>query len=75
MKNPNGRNGMQKKCLATEGECKILAKACGDATKKAKNYVDLNLMREIKDSKKGSFKYVSSKRKTKKNVGLLPTCG
>ncbi|GAB0208090.1 mitochondrial enolase superfamily member 1 [Grus japonensis] len=32
---------------------------------------ELNLARVVKDNKKGFFKYISSKRKTRENVGLL----
>ncbi|NXW42894.1 KIZ protein, partial [Nyctiprogne leucopyga] len=32
---------------------------------------ELNLERDVKDNEKGFFKYLSSKRKTKENVGLL----
>lgn len=38
-----------------------------DAMKKAKTRLDLNLARDVKNNKKGFFKYISSKRKTKKN--------
>ena len=33
--------------------------------------MELNLVREAKDNRKGFFNYVSSKRKTRENVGLL----
>lgn len=39
--------------------------------RKAKAHLVLNLVREIKDKKKDFFKYVSSKRKTRENVGPL----
>ena len=39
--------------------------------RKAKVHLELNLARDVKDSKKGFFKCISSKRKTRKNVGLL----
>ncbi|GAB0207863.1 hypothetical protein GRJ2_003252000 [Grus japonensis] len=48
-----------------------LAKATWDATRKAKAHLELNLARDVKDNKKGFFKYISSKRKTRENVGLL----
>lgn len=33
--------------------------------------MELNLVREIRDNKKGFFKYVSNKRETRENKGLL----
>jgi len=33
--------------------------------------LELNLAKEVKDNKKGAFKFVSSKRKTRENVGPL----
>lgn len=46
-------------------------KACRDVTRKAKAYLELNQVREAKDNKKGFFKYVKSKRKTRDNVSSL----
>lgn len=37
--------------------------------RKAKAYLELNLARDLKDNKKGFFKY--NKRKTRENVGLV----
>ncbi|KAJ7413016.1 hypothetical protein WISP_93575 [Willisornis vidua] len=45
--------------------------ACRDATRKAKAHLEFSLTTSIKDSKKGFYKYISSKRKTKENVGPL----
>ena len=39
--------------------------------RKAKALLELNLAKEVKDNKKGAFKFVSSKRKTRENVGPL----
>jgi len=39
--------------------------------RKAKIHLELSLVRDVKDKKKGFFKYISSKRKTSKNVGQL----
>jgi len=39
--------------------------------RKAKVQLDLKLAREVKDNKKGFFSYISSKWKTRENVGLL----
>jgi len=41
------------------------------ATSKAKAHLELNLARDVKNNKKGFFNYISSKRKTRDNVGLL----
>lgn len=43
--------------------------ACRDAVRKAK--AQLSLARDVKGNKKGFYKYLSGKRKTRKNVGLL----
>jgi len=39
--------------------------------RKAKAHLKLNLARDVKNNKKSFFKYVSSKRKTRDNVGPL----
>ena len=39
--------------------------------RKAKAHLEMRLAKEIKDNKKGFFKYVNSKRKTRDNVGPL----
>ncbi|PKU37244.1 rna-directed dna polymerase from mobile element jockey- hypothetical protein [Limosa lapponica baueri] len=38
---------------------------------KAKAHLELDLVRDVKDNKKGFFKYLSSKRKTRENMGPL----
>ena len=38
---------------------------------KAKVHLELNLAREVKDNKKGFFKYISRKRMTREYVGPL----
>ena len=48
-----------------------VVKACRDATRKAKVHLEVNLARDVKDNKKSYFKYISSKRKTRNNVGPL----
>ena len=48
-----------------------MIRACRDATRKAKVHLGLNLARDVKDNKKGFFKYISSKWKPRENVGLL----
>jgi len=39
--------------------------------RKAKVHLELNLARDVKDNRKGFFKYISSKQVTRDNVGLL----
>ncbi|GAB0181788.1 mitochondrial enolase superfamily member 1 [Grus japonensis] len=62
---------MWKKGLATWEEYRDVVRECRDATRKAKAQLELNLARDVKYTKKGFLKYISSKRKTKENVGLL----
>ncbi|GAB0206849.1 mitochondrial enolase superfamily member 1 [Grus japonensis] len=62
---------MWKKGLATWEEFKNVVRECRDAMRKAKAPLELNLARDVKDNKKGFFKYISSKRKTRENVGPL----
>jgi len=44
-------------------------RACREAMRKAKVHLESNLARNVKDNKKGFFKYISSKRKARDNVG------
>ncbi|GAB0182178.1 mitochondrial enolase superfamily member 1 [Grus japonensis] len=60
-----------KKVLATWEEYMNPVRVCRDAVRKAKAHSELNLARIVKDNKKGFFKYISSKRKTRENVGPL----
>lgn len=46
----------------------LYVKECRDMTGKAKAHFELNLMRGLKDNKKGFFKYANNKRKTRENV-------
>ncbi|GAB0186733.1 mitochondrial enolase superfamily member 1 [Grus japonensis] len=59
---------MWKKGLATWEEYRNAVRVCRDATRKAKAHLELNVARDVKDNKKGFFKYISSKRKTRENV-------
>ncbi|PKU44228.1 rna-directed dna polymerase from mobile element jockey-like [Limosa lapponica baueri] len=58
-----------KKELATWEEYRSIVRVCRDATREAKVHLELNLARDVKDNKKGFFKYISSKRKTREKVG------
>jgi len=62
---------MWKEGQATWEEYRNVVKACRDATRKATVPLELNLARDVKDNKKSFFKYISSKWKTRENVGLL----
>jgi len=42
-----------------------------DGVKKANNHLMLNLVRDVKDKKKSFYRYISSKRKIRENVGPL----
>jgi len=63
--------GMWKEGQANWEEYRNVVRACRDATRKAKVHLELNLARDVKDNKKGFFKYIGSKRKTRDNVGPL----
>ena len=62
---------MWKKGLAIWEEYRGVVRECRDAMRKAKSHLELNLARDVKDNKKGFFKSISSKRKTRETVGLL----
>ncbi|GAB0207739.1 mitochondrial enolase superfamily member 1 [Grus japonensis] len=62
---------MRQKGLATWEEYRDVVRECRGATRKAKAHLELNLAGEVKDNKKGFFKYISSKRTTRENVGPL----
>jgi len=53
-------------------KCGNVIRAQRDTLRKAKAHFEFNLVREVKDNKKGFFKYISSKWKTRENVGRLP---
>jgi len=62
--------GMWKEGQATREEYRNVVRARRDATRKAKAHLELNVARDVKNNKKG-FIYISSKRKTRDNVGPL----
>jgi len=64
-------HGMWKEGQATWEEYRNVVRACRDATRKAKAHLELKLARDVKNNKKGFFKYISCKRKARDNVGLL----
>ncbi|GAB0209507.1 mitochondrial enolase superfamily member 1 [Grus japonensis] len=62
---------MWKKGVATWEEYRNVVRECRDAMRKAKAHLELKLAGDVKDNKKDFFKYISSKRKSRENVGLL----
>ena len=62
---------MWKEGQATWEEYRNVVRACKDATRKAKAHLELNLARDARNNKKGFFNYISSKRKTRNNVGPM----
>jgi len=62
---------MWKEEQATWEEYRKVVKAFRDAMRNAMVHLELNLARDFKDNKKGFFKYINSKRKTRDSVGLL----
>ena len=60
---PSGRN---------EG---TFLRACRNATRKAKVHLELNLMKEAKNNKKGFSKYVKNKRRTREYESSLNEVG
>lgn len=44
---------------------------CRNAIRKAKAYLELNLVRDIKNNKKVFYRYVKSGKKTSENVGQI----
>jgi len=64
-------HGMWKEGQSTWEEYRNVARACREATRKAKAHLELKLARDVKNNKKGFFIYISSKWKTRDNVGPL----
>jgi len=56
---------------ATWEEYRNVVRACRNAMRKAKAHLELKLARDVKNNKKGFFNYISSKWKTRDNVGPL----
>lgn len=55
----------------TQKECRDTVWVCRDQFRKAKTHLDLNLSRDVKSKSKSFYRYMSSKKKAKINVGLL----
>ncbi|PKU48851.1 dynein heavy chain axonemal-like [Limosa lapponica baueri] len=55
----------------TQQEYRAIVQSCRGRIRKAKAKVELNLSRSMKGNKKGFYKYISSKKMTRENVGPL----
>ena len=44
---------------------------CRDGVRKVKAHLDLTVVRDKKGNTKGFYRYISSKRKTRENMGPL----
>jgi len=64
-------HGMWKEGQATWEEYRNVFRACRDATRKAKAYLELKLARDVRNNKKGFFNNISSKWKPRDHVGPL----
>ena len=54
-------------CVAWE-EYRAVVRVCRDRIRKTKAQMELNLVRDVKDNKKGFYKYVGKKRETEESV-------
>ncbi|KGL74422.1 hypothetical protein N309_09388, partial [Tinamus guttatus] len=57
-----------KKGQATWEEYRNIVRKCRGATRKAKAHLELELARDVRGNRKGFYKYISSKGKTRENV-------
>ncbi|CAM4661454.1 unnamed protein product [Lepidochelys olivacea] len=55
----------------TRDEYKNIARVCRSEIRKAKSHLELQLARDVKNNKKGFFRYVRNKKKVKESVGAL----
>jgi len=53
------------------GELQNVVQTARDQVKKAKTQMEINLARDIKVNKKKFYRYISHKRKTREDVGIL----
>ncbi|KAK4830685.1 LOW QUALITY PROTEIN: hypothetical protein QYF61_012854, partial [Mycteria americana] len=60
-----------KKGQASQEDYKGVARLCGEKMRRAKAKLELRLATAVKDNKKYSFKYISSKRRAKENLQPL----
>lgn len=57
--------------MVTWEEYRNTVRACRDVMKKPKDHLELNQTKEVKDSKKGFFKYVNSNKERLRYLGLF----
>ena len=57
-------------CVGWE-EYRAVVHVCRDRIRKAKAQMELNLVRDVKDNKKGFYRYIGRRRQTKKSVPPL----
>ncbi|KGL82736.1 hypothetical protein N309_03795, partial [Tinamus guttatus] len=62
---------MRKKGQVTWEERRNAAREYRDATRKARAHLELELAKDVRGNRNGFYKYISSKRKTRENVGSL----
>ena len=58
-------------CVSWE-EYRAVVRVCRDRIRKAKALVELNLARDVKDNKKGFYRYIGRRRQSKESVPALP---
>lgn len=64
-----------KRGQVTREDYKDVARLCRDKIRKAKAHLELSLATAIKDNKKGFYKYINTKRRTKENLQPLLDAG
>ncbi|NXU46786.1 YTX2 protein, partial [Drymodes brunneopygia] len=63
--------GSWKEGLVTWEEYRTVVRGCREAIRKAKASLELNLASQVKDNRKGFFKYIANKTNTRGNIGPL----
>ena len=61
---------MEEGCVSWE-EYRAVVRVCRDRIRKAKEQMQLNLVRDVKDNKKGFCRYIGSRRQAKESVPPL----
>ncbi|KAK4822413.1 hypothetical protein QYF61_015160 [Mycteria americana] len=56
---------------ASQEDYRAVVRICREKTRKAKAELELKLASVVSDNKKGFFKYVNSKRRSKENIGQI----
>ncbi|KFQ42673.1 hypothetical protein N333_13609, partial [Nestor notabilis] len=63
--------GRWKRGQATWEDYRNIVREARDQVRKAKAQLELNVARDVKENRKGFYRYVANKRKTRDNVGPL----